>query len=58
MHDAAELLAARVHDPDSAGAAAVDVAFHVDLHAVGHAGLVAAEIREDSVGLLRKGAVG
>src|SRR6202011_1800829 len=35
MHDAAEFLAAWVHDPDAARAAAIDIAFDVDLHAVG-----------------------
>src|SRR5262245_32714236 len=57
VHDAPELLAARVHDPDPAGAAAVDVALHVDLHAVWHARLVATEIGEDAVGLLGERAV-
>src|SRR5262245_52396338 len=42
VHDAAELLALRVEDPDAARAAAVDVPGRVDLHAVGHAGLAAA----------------
>src|SRR3984893_19485575 len=40
VHDAAEFLAARVHDPDAARAAAINIAFDVDLHAVGHTGLV------------------
>src|SRR5436853_2028645 len=35
VHDAAELLALRVEDPDAARAAAIDVAGRVDLHAVG-----------------------
>src|SRR6516162_11496753 len=38
VHDAAELLALRVEDPDAARAAAIDVASRVDLHAVGDAG--------------------
>src|ERR1700676_2172296 len=48
MHDAAELFALRVHDPDPAGAAAIDIAFDIDLHAVGDAGLIAAQIDEDA----------
>ena len=58
VHDAAELLALRIHDPYPAGAAAIDVAFDIDLHAVGDAGLVAAQIDEDPVGLLGERAVG
>ena len=58
VHDAAELFAGRVHDPDPAGAAAIDIALDVDLHAVGHARLVAAQIGKDAVGLLRERAVG
>src|SRR4030095_16845946 len=58
VDDAAELLAVRIHAPDAAGAAAVDVALHVHLHAVGHARLAAAELGEDAVGLLRERAVG
>src|SRR4051794_38424169 len=51
MDDAAELLALRVHDPDAAGAAAIDIPFDIDLHAVGHARLVTAQIDEDTVAL-------
>src|SRR5215471_14647509 len=39
VHDAAELLALQVEDPDAARAAAIDVPGRVDLHAVGDAGL-------------------
>src|SRR5215468_11663514 len=49
VHDAAELLALRVEDPDAARAAAIDVAGRVDLHAVGDAGLAAAQIGEHAV---------
>src|SRR5258708_9489988 len=44
VHDAAELLALRVEDPDAARAAAIDAVGRVDLHAVGDAGLAAAWI--------------
>src|SRR3954452_23863015 len=39
VHDTAELLAGRVHDPNAASTAAIDVALDIDLHAVGHARL-------------------
>src|SRR5689334_10344614 len=51
VHDAAELLPGLVHDPHAAGATAIDVAFDIDLHAVGHAGFRAAQIGEDAVGV-------
>src|SRR6202040_2053082 len=57
MDDTAELLAIRVHDPDPAGAAAIDVAFDIDLHAVGDTGFAAAQIGEDPVAGLGEGAV-
>src|SRR6266436_8642154 len=47
VDDAAQLLAVRVHDPYSARPAAIDVAFHIQLHAVGNAGLVAAQIGKE-----------
>ena len=46
VHDAAELLARLVHDVEPARAAGIDVAGRVHLHAVGHAGLGAAQIGE------------
>src|SRR6266702_700941 len=46
VDDAAELLALWIEDMDPVGAAAVDVACRIDLHAVGHAGLGAAQVRE------------
>src|SRR5207248_940381 len=52
VHDAAELLAGRVHDPDPAGAAAIDIALDIDLHAVGHARLRPTQIGEHPVGVL------
>src|SRR3954447_19705851 len=58
VHDAAELLALRIEDPDPAGAAAIDVAGDVDLHAVGHAGLAAAQVGEYPVALPGQRAVG
>src|SRR5205814_4224633 len=58
VDDTAELLAVPVHDPDPAGAAAIDIAFDIDLHAVGDAGLGAAQIGKDPVGVLRERAVG
>ena len=45
-----------IHSPP--GAAAIDIALDVHLHAVGNAGLVAAQVGEDAVGLLRERAVG
>src|SRR5215472_8192680 len=56
VHDAAELLALQVEDPDAARAAAIDVAGRIDLHAVGDAGLAAAQIGERAVALLGKNA--
>src|SRR5262249_36011012 len=56
VHDAAELLALQVEDPDAARAAAIDVPGRVDLHAVGDAGLAAAQIGEYAVALLGKNA--
>src|SRR5215468_33687 len=56
VHDAAELLALQVEDPDAARAAAIDVAGRVDLHAIGDAGLAAAQIGEHAVALLGKNA--
>src|SRR5215471_1407395 len=58
VDDAAELLPPRIHDPDPAGAAAIDIALHVDLHAVGNPGLAAAQVGEDAVGVLGQGAAG
>src|SRR5205823_12863424 len=58
VNDAAELISLRVHDPDPAGAAAIDIAFDVDLHAVGDAGLATAQIGKYPVGVLGKRAVG
>src|SRR5207248_8997052 len=57
VHDAAELLARFVHDPDAAGAAAIDVSLDIDLHAVRHARFGAAQIDEDPVGVLGEHAV-
>src|SRR5215467_15618114 len=39
VHDAAELCALGIHDPQPTGTAAIDIAFDVDLHAVGIARL-------------------
>src|SRR5271170_6932168 len=58
VDDAAELLALRVHDPDPTGATAIDIALDIDLHAVGDAGLAAAQIDKDAVGVLCERAVG
>src|SRR5690348_9738619 len=58
VDDAAELVAVWLDDPQAAGAAAIDVALDIDLHPVRDAGLVAAQIGKDPVGLLGQGAVG
>src|SRR4249920_1639696 len=58
VDDAAELLALRIEDPNSARAAAIDIARHIDFHAVGHAGLAAAQVGKYPVALFRHGAVG
>src|SRR6516225_5782698 len=50
VHDATEFLATWIHDPDAARAAAIDIAFDVDFHAIGHTGLVTAQISEHPVG--------
>ena len=51
-------LPVRIHDPDAARAAAIDIARGIDLHAVGNAGFVAAQVGEHAVGLFRERAVG
>src|SRR5215831_20866588 len=51
VNDAAELLALGVEDVEPARTAAVDVAGDIDLHAVGHARLGAAQIGKHAVGL-------
>ena len=48
VNDAAELLTIRIHDPDPPGSAAIDIAFDVNLHAVGDTGLVAAQIGKEN----------
>src|SRR5271169_4347296 len=44
VHDAAELFALWIDDPEPAGAAAIDIAFDIDFHAVGNAGLGSTQI--------------
>ena len=51
MHDAAELLALRIHHINAARAAAIDIAGDIHLHAVGHARLRAGQVGEYIVGL-------
>src|SRR5229473_2275703 len=46
VDDAAEFLALRIEDVDSARAAGIDVAGRIHFHAVGIAGLAAAEVGE------------
>ena len=58
MHDASELFALWVDDPQPPGAAAINIAFDIDLHAVGNARFGAAQIDKDAVGLLRQRPVG
>src|SRR5262245_17890214 len=58
VNDAAELLAAPIHDPDSPGPAAVHVALRIDLHAIGYAGVGTAQVGEDAVRVAGQGAVG
>ena len=58
VHDAAELFALGIHDPDAAGAPTIDVAFGIHLHAVGDPGLGAAQIGEHAVALPGERAVG
>lgn len=47
-----------VNDPQPAGAAAIDIAIDIDLHAVGDAGFGAAQIDIDVVRMLGERAVG
>ena len=42
VDDAPELLSRGIEDPDTAGAATIDIALGIDLHAVGNARLGAA----------------
>src|SRR5205085_12705463 len=51
VHDATKLVALRVEDVDAGGAAAIDVAGTIDLHAVGPAGPAPAQIGKDAVTL-------
>src|SRR6516165_9953253 len=44
VDDAPELFALGVDDPQPAGATAIDIAFDIDLHAVGNAGFVPTQI--------------
>src|SRR6202048_4492813 len=57
VHDAGELLALWVDDPQPASAAAINVSLDVYLHAVGDAGLVAAQIDKDTIGVLGERAI-
>src|SRR5262245_32429021 len=57
VDDATEFPAAGINDVKTAGAATVEIALSVDLHAVGHARLGAAEIDEHPAGGLRGHAV-
>src|SRR4029453_8606115 len=57
MDDAAELCALRIQYPESARTAAIDIPLLIHLHAVGHTGLAAAQIREHPVRLLREQAI-
>src|SRR5260221_2541823 len=58
MDDATELLPLRIENIEPTGAAAIDIAGRVDLHAVGATGLRTAQAGAHAVGLLRQGAVG
>src|SRR5262245_62563420 len=51
VHDAAELLAARVKDVKPARAAAIHVAGAIDLHAVGNARFWSAQVSKNAIGL-------
>src|SRR5262249_43353085 len=44
MDDATELFSLGIHDPQPPGAAAINIAFDIDLHTVRHTGFVAAQI--------------
>src|SRR5215472_7711539 len=58
VHDAAELFAVGIHDPDAAGATTIDVALGIHLHAVGDPGLGTAQIGEHAVALPGERAIG
>src|ERR1051325_4340247 len=58
VDDTAPLFSLWIQDPYSPGAPAIDVAFPIHLHAIGHAGLAAPQLGKDPVSLLREGAVG
>src|SRR5205807_5319939 len=57
VHDATELLALGVEDVEPAGAAAVNVAGGIDLHAVGAARLGSAQVGKNAIGLAQECAV-
>ena len=44
VHDTAQLLPVPIHDPDSAGLAAIHISLRIFLHPVGHTKLVAAQV--------------
>ena len=58
MGDAAEFLSSWIDDPDAARTAGVDIAFDVDLDAVGISRRAAAEIGKEPFGLFGEQAVG
>src|SRR5271170_4781827 len=58
VDDAAEFFALWIDDPQPTGAAAIDIAFDVDLHAVGNAGFIAAQIDKHMIAVFRERAVG
>jgi hypothetical protein len=58
VHDAAELFALGVHDPDAASSTTIDVALGIHLHAVRDPGLGAAQTGEPAVALPGERAVG
>src|SRR5262249_34693880 len=57
MNDAAEFLAGWIEDVEAARTAAKNVPGRVDLHAVRHARVGAAQVGEDSVGLAGESSV-
>src|ERR1700738_1930324 len=57
VDDAAELLARGIEDVEAARTATKDIAGDVDLHAVGHARIGAAQVSEYPVSLFRQRAV-
>ena len=58
VHDATQLFPARVQDPYTPRSTTIDITHGIYLHAVRHTRIVAPQVGEDPVGLLREETIG